>query len=271
MKKHKKTQIKPAFGDGPQSGFSLIELLSAVAILMIIVAMMTMIFTESNRSWDIGTSRADNNSAGRAALHMIAHDMQYAIADSNITFIMRPDRSNVVSYGFANDEICFVSLQHDSSGGTNRTAREIIYSVNEDTDRLGTYMLRRYVDGNNELETDYLNRSYWDTNWYATYPSTNAFLIDNVAGLAFYAPGGAGPRNYDSGAPNLDPLVAYSNNLYRTPEYVDVYLEILNERDAERAKGMPADSAVQKDFVDRKVRRYTTRVYFHNRQGYRVP
>lgn len=263
MKYQKKTQEQEGvcFYDGSRSAFSLIELLSSVAILMIIVGMMSMVFTESDRSWNIGTSRADNNSAGRAALHMIAHDLQYAITDSNITFRIRPDRTpSVVSYGFANDEINFVSLQHDSSGGTNRTAREIIYAILEDTNRLGTFQLQRYIDGGNEIEADYSNHSYILNTWYDTYPSTSAFLIDNVAGLAFFLPDGS--RNYDS---------AIAANSNRVPEYVDVYLEILNERDAERARGMPANSTVQKDFVDRSARRYTTRVYFHNRQGYRTP
>lgn len=268
-----------------RDAFALIELLAAVTILMIIVGMMVLVFTEAERCWTIGTGRAENNSIGRAALTAMAHDLQYAVTDSNITFVMRQDRNGLTAYGFENDEICFVSLQHDSSGSARRTAREVHYYLREDSKRPGTYQLRKGYfskDIHDESDNspadgypDYKSHSYWNRTWYETggtsaesgagnpgRPSAGGYLADNAASLAFFARDSSGmiSRDYFSDDP------ANSNRL---PEYVDVFLEILNKRDAIRAAGM--SGAAQKAFVDRNARRYTTRVYFQNRQGYRNP
>ena len=91
MKKHCNSNISR--GSAFAGGFTLIELLSAMAILIMIVTMMTRIFVESERAWQLGVGRAEINTEGRAALNMIAHDLQYAVADNVLTFAMGRDRT----------------------------------------------------------------------------------------------------------------------------------------------------------------------------------
>jgi|GEM_PF-3492629 len=289
-----------------RAGFSLIEILSAVAILIIIVGIMAAIFTESDRAWNLATGRAMNNTDGRAALGIIAHDLQYAVTYSNynwslniftnrtppelwgptnliITFHLTND---IVSFGFTNSELAFVSLQTDCVEAP-RAAREIWYYVKRTNmlDPLGrTYtnmfqLVRGAVDeaiwnpgGSNWINHAY-HTNYW---WYTRRPggASYAVVADNLVGFKVVA----GPpvrrrigaewklvmlENYDS--------MDYSNQL---PEYVDIYLELLNERDALQAAKMWSDSnfAAQTNtaaFIERNAKRYATRVYFHNRQGYR--
>lgn len=117
------------------------ELLCAMAILIIIVLMMSVIFTESDRSWTLGTNRVMNNASGRAMLDMIAHDLQYAVADNYLTFRMGQDRGDnggcYKTYNFINSEICMVSLEDDaavaSTQAEQRTACEVCYYVTQMT------------------------------------------------------------------------------------------------------------------------------------------
>lgn len=296
MKKHCNSNISR--GSAFAGGFTLIELLSAMAILIIIVMMMTRIFVESERAWQLGVGRAEINTEGRAALNMIAHDLQYAVADNILTFAMGHDRridsgdadaeADATSYGFKNDEICFVSLQHDSTGeDTPRTAREIHYWVREmkdsDGNKLGRYeLLRGYFSsslvGENYEDHCYHNREWWKdrSDGGAGRPTyfSQGVVAENIAAVAFFAPNELGTiGRYYRSAENTEAM--HTNRL---PQYVDIYIEALSDMDAEKAGHMkwlavnrPSWGVTEDDmkgFVEKSIRRYTTRVFFHNRFGY---
>jgi prepilin-type N-terminal cleavage/methylation domain-containing protein len=261
------------------TAFTLIELICAMAILLMIGAVVGKIFAGSEIIWTRTTTRTDKNADGRAALQMLSHDLQYAVAyedvDSagravRVTFRMQEDRNGLTSYGFPNSEICFVSLQHDSAD-QNRTAREIHYYVKEIAGSPGQYELRRHYYSKAISDTP-LAHCYFNETWYKTggvsaqtgvpnpgRPSGGGVIVGNIAGFSVTWPDPAAPNaEYDS--------TAHTN---RVPEYVDIYLEVLSQREATEAATFPANSADQRDYVERKARRFTSRVYFHNRHGYR--
>ena len=256
------------------SGFTLLELLASISILGIIVVMMAQIFSESDRAWNSGTGRSVNNTEGRAALNMLMRDLQLAVADDVFTFKMAPDRNSLKTYGFSDSEINFVSLQNDSADG-NRTAREIQYWVNEDSTRAGRYQLVR-----SEVSSAILNQRSSHCygiqppdRWYDQLFTGPAYAIvaENVVGLAFYAPDGS--TTYESGNTGNPYANAPPYTCTNTPPYVDVLLEILNEREAKQLNDLERVASVtdqyRREFVERNARRHTARVYFQNRQGYR--
>ena len=56
------------------------------------------------------------------------------------------------------------------------------------------------------------------------------------------------------------------------PEFVDILLEVLNDQHAEETSQMAQNGIPPKDirrFVEKNLRRYSTRIYFQNRHGYR--
>lgn len=238
------------------SGFTLLELLAAISILGILVVMIAQIFGESDKAWNNGTGRAVNNSEGRAALNMIVRDLELAVSDNILTFSMSPDRNNQTTYGFADSEINFVSLKNNSEDGT-RTAREIQYWVSPDTRVQGRYQLAR-------SEVSAAITCYSDPLWY-TQPRSGglsyAVVAENVVALGFYTPDGN--PFYTAGGRNA---------LTNTPAYVDVYLEIMNERESkqlyELKRRFSENSTQCREFAERNARRYTARVFFQNRQGY---
>lgn len=251
------------------AGFTLIELLASIAILIVIVTMMGRIFTESDRAWTLGTNRSDNNLAGRAALDMMAHDLQYAVADRILTFASQKDRYDLESYGFENDEVSFASIENDSSDGT-RAAREVFFYVRENPAGSKRYELMRgyYSSALTDPATS-ASHCYFNPNWYKNTseggvgrPGSSRFIAKNVAGFAVFArtPTGALVRDYDS----TD--AAYSNRL---PGYVDIAIELLNDRDARQAADLQLRGLPYTNFVSDRVVRHVTRVYFENRDGYK--
>lgn len=249
---------------GAAAGFNLLELLIAMTVLVAVVTVACAVFTHSDEAWFRGTGRAANLSAGRAAMDLMTLDLQQAVADSRLTFRVQQDRALCASYGFTNDEVCLVSLQSDSSD-TNRTAREIAYWVRRETVPYERYQLVRGCHAiSNVSDTAGLDNCYFYGDWFKDLPEGGAgrpsgpdvgVLVDNVAALAFDCPAVTG--HYDSRD--------YTNRL---PEYLDVFLEVLDERAARQANDLAADPPAQRDFVERKARRYSTRINFLNRQGY---
>ncbi|MHA1128332.1 MAG: PulJ/GspJ family protein [Alphaproteobacteria bacterium] len=239
-----------------RQGFNLVELLIAMTVIMTIVGLACIIFTESDEAWYAGISRAESTAAGRAAISLISHDLQHAVADERRTFILRPDTAGSVSYGFQNDEICFVSLQHSGSD-TNRVAREIYYWVRKQTNDYERYeLVRGYHTITNIFDTTALDNCYWNTNWFANRPDAGetGVLAENVAAVAFLDHSG-------------NNLYSSQTNTNQLPDFVDIFIELLDKRAARRAAALP--SPAKEKYVEKNARRYTTRVYLQNRYEYR--
>ena len=275
--------VVPSASEMDEGGFSLVELMSGMAILMVMVTLMGVVFTSSNKVWTTGTGRAGNSTDGRAALAMLAHDLQYAVADGTngvpqLTCYMGYDRNNLFSYGFTNSEICFVSLENDPSSTSPRTAEELEYYVLEDctNPHSHTYSLYRgsWPPGN-DLYSNPTTHCYYNPTWYQNRPPTNSPIARNVVGFAVYAMpyfATSDVRMYRSSDPYTDPSgsTVVSN---RMPMYVDMYLEVLNDDDSVRAANMVSTYGSETDptvlkFIEQNERRYSTRVYFLNQNGY---
>ena len=63
------------------AGFTLLEMLVAMAILMVIMLMMATIFHQSNVAWSTGFREVDMSMQGRAALNLISEELSDALAD----------------------------------------------------------------------------------------------------------------------------------------------------------------------------------------------
>jgi hypothetical protein len=261
-------------------GFSLIGMLSVIAILATIVSLMASLFAGTNSVWRRGTGQAGAEAAGRAALGKMAHELQYAVADPILSFTVT-DRLETVSYGFENNEVYFLSLQEDQEDAarTNRACREIAYWVRPMSGRSSNLfeLVRgcREITGLSNAPPD---NCYWNREWFAFMPPTeeeSAVLARNVAGLRFLAWNSKADldRYYDSRKQgDRLPLYRYYDSRTqgdRLPLFLDVYLELV-PGDAARQIADLANRGL--DFtgrVERAAQRFTTRVYFQNRDGYR--
>lgn len=276
----------PAGAPSPRAGFTLLELLAAIAILLVIVWIMARIFSESDRAWNFGSSQAETSIEARAALQMINHDMQYAIVDNNLTFAVRPASARALEvsvassiitniYGSAVHELCFVSLQHDSTGDAKRAVREVHYYIRAMTNGIERYELVRGY-WSKTIETDPNNHCYHNPDWYRSggghpgRPTSSQVIAENVCNFR-------ADVNYVVLGSNLVERTATtylsSGNNFRLPESVDITISVLSERDVLQLLQMKSNPLVSQarinEFIERNARRFSTRVYFQNRLGYR--
>lgn len=86
-------------------GFTLLELLVAMSILVIIVLMMAGVFHQSRVAWGSGLRKARLNMDGRAVVDFIGHELSQAVADNTLPCQIMND----------SDGISFYMLEHADS------------------------------------------------------------------------------------------------------------------------------------------------------------
>ena len=72
-------------------GFSLLEILVAMAILSVIILTLSTVFNQSSLAWDSGLAKVEKSMEGRIALNLMANELRNAVAG--------PDFLEPVSFG----------------------------------------------------------------------------------------------------------------------------------------------------------------------------
>jgi len=225
------------------SGFSLIEVLVSMTVLIVIIVMVTNMFRNASEAWDMGTQRAEMNTSARAAIEYIARELSCAMAGS------MPDAAGSIrtlkEFKLVNVNDVFGNLQVESLNftalsGDNQALRGIRF---------------RYAD--HTIEADFVTNNFqpyavnWPVAWNPNLLITNVwrFAVNVFSNESQMAAGAIG-WNYDS-----------SFNSNSLPAAVDISIEMLGAKDMARAQGMGDPTG----FVMTNSRVYTTRVCFPNR------
>lgn len=266
-------------------GFTLIEIMAAMSILMVIVLVLGNIFTDSTRIWQLGTKRAQNLGEGRAVMDFLVRELSQAFADNIVSFRLNSDQPlyGVTSYGWLSDEVYFLMALRNpgyQTGGDymRRTGHHHIFFVTPMVDQNNNpiadrFRLVRCVKSRSSYSTeDYrLKSAYFDPEWWRYFsPSVSGgpgseqmeTIAENVAGFEIWA--------YSESAQKYVYSYASTNNNGQLPLWVDMYLEMFSEEESIQMADLwkLADKTAAYNYRDKHSRRYAARVYFPNRLGY---
>ena len=226
------------------AGFTLIEVLVAMTVLAVMVLMVANIFQSSSASWNIGTQKADMNTAARAALDFMVRELASAVAGPIETVAVGAHPEIVFDLRNGND-VRFVSLAGEP-GGTARALQASLF-------RYQNNILEYY------RETGAFNPYTENPDWHGAH-----LLITNVLDLQISAytneyglTNGLFAKIFDSSAPE---------NFHQLPICVDIALVMLSDDDMRRYNQL--SGADQTEFSARNSKLYSTRIYFPNRVGY---
>lgn len=271
-------------------GFTVIELLAAMAVVVFIVLLMTRIFTETTGIWSRGAKQVQDSAEARAIMDYIVTEMTQAIADDVVSFKLNsggtnsPPQFGVSAYGADSDEVCFVALVRSGDVFYKRAANQIVYFISPMLDENSQVMTNRFRlakarrtrsmflnNDNRDNDSAYRNANWWTaSNLKLDKQETGAAglttietIAENVAGFEVWA-WNAGLNRYEFGFDS-------SKNGNELPLWVDIYLELLDEPEAIRAAALwPVDPTAAAEYVNANVRRYTSRVFFPNRERARA-
>lgn len=280
-----------------KSGFTLIEVLASMAVLLILVLIMGRLFNDSIVTWKLGTRRVEGNTEARAILDFISRDLSQAVADDVLAFRLESEDKIVFgtsasgpNAGWYNDCIWFVSLGQDPDVITRRNVREVWYYVDDMVASNGTTKL----DGRYKLmratKTDaadcYSNYEFWNNSVGWDYKQ----IAENVGSFELWCYGvsnsPAGPvytnvPDFNSPskaiytAPYSDWFRLRGFQYHKLPAYVEILFTTLEEDDAIKAAEMFKIAKASgtgfdpvKTFVNRQARRHEIRVNMMNAGGY---
>lgn len=128
-------------------GFTLIELMVAVTILAILVAIVSTIFHQSSVAWNSGTHRMEANVTARAVLNFMSDELQHAVASDefHIWVDTRDPRD-----GEAGASRIFFWTFLTTASSSNRIARHVRYEMGDgdedDAIIRREWQVRDYVD-----------------------------------------------------------------------------------------------------------------------------
>ncbi len=272
---------------GTRAGFTLIEVLAAVVILLLIVLAMGRIYASTTKAYQETMKQAERDAAARAVMDYIAREIGLAMFDNpntstNALLTMRY-RANTMTgnYGLEGaDEIWFVSANNNLRTNQPRDCVMRAYFVQNynglsNAPANAQYRFALWRDFQNVAYAT--NSSGIDWNVYvndqdgldwsgsgASFPtrSRDDLLLENVRTFEIFAyedPFGTRVLSWDSRNPQ--PLFC-----------MDIYLETFGEADAIRAALLAASlgpgDARTVEFAESAVRRHYQRIFFPLKAGY---
>ncbi len=154
---------------GLPAAFTLIEVLVAMTVLSVMVLMAANIFQSSSASWNIGTQKADMNTAARAALDYMARELACAVAGP-IDKVGSAGADYLTLYQKDINNLRFLTLidtPGPDNGGKIHRALQGVYFWNAS-------QCLKYFHTTNALDC------YANPNWYLTPLNPSGAVVDDV-------------------------------------------------------------------------------------------
>jgi prepilin-type N-terminal cleavage/methylation domain-containing protein len=214
------------------AGFSLVEVLAAMAVLVMIVLMISQVFTGVSQAFSQGMITTEQGSAGRSALNFMAAELQGAMCDDLVPIEIAYNTEGSALKG----ELTFLTQnvsitlkpwekQEETPPPPRRSAQVVKYRLHKylDSDPKRWQLWRSFEDDKKKVSEVYTDGKF---------PSLpqDSLLLDNVCGLKIVAITASGER-FEKGTFGAqekdedahDPAVA-----------LEIYLEVLGREYAAR-------------------------------------
>ena len=228
-------------------GFTMVEVLASMAVLIILVLALTRMFAEASNITKRGTTSLARNSVGGTAMETILQDIEGMVVNERLPCYFKADTADVGGFGY--DEAWFITTSGDQDD--SRAYQTVHYYVTNSlaTNNLGAQYLRfqlmRQVgifanaDKNGvdimEKEMEWWDPRNWDSG-IVQYSDKN-LLAENVVRFDFYL---LGWKNYpgnkldswleaDGDIVQFNSIIGPRDDRTQTnipPAAIDVYMQI---------------------------------------------
>jgi prepilin-type N-terminal cleavage/methylation domain-containing protein len=247
------------------AGFSLVEVLAAMAVLVMIVLMISQVFTGVSQAFSVGMITTEQGSAGRSALNFMAAELQGAMCDDRVPIEIAYTESGSALKG----ELTFVTqnvfMTKPGGSAERRSAQVVKYGLysypGSATDPKRWQLWRSFEDDKAEVSKVYVDGEFPDLPSKPAAGNQGGLLLDNICGLKIVAITASGERfeegvfgslDDDGNQPDKDPAVA-----------LEIYLEVLGQEYAAR---VGVQNRAKAELLSS---RYFTRVNLLNAVGHR--
>jgi type II secretory pathway pseudopilin PulG len=249
-----KTDFSVAAHDGGQNGrptntigFTLIELVTSMAILGLMMIVLFSVFDQVNKAWLQGENRVETFTDARAVLDLMSRELSQAIATNNIMFYGGSNSVSFVAPVNSNpqnlSDLCGVGYDFEQCNNNQWTLR-----IN-----------RHLIQPTTIAAANLIYSPTWTNNFYKPTFDTIATLATNsVFALHFW---------YLSNNPNSGSFSSWPNPTYPSPSVLPsaIIIEMTNvdSRTAARIRQF-TPSSLPTNLISATLRDFTTTVYLPN-------
>lgn len=242
----------------------MIELMAAMAILIMITLFVGRIFSDSSKMWKLGMRRVTDGLEGRAALGFMLRELSTALVDDVLT--MKQNPTNRVVFKRNTDSIFFISMAQTPGSG-KRHAMQISYRLepmteiknNTTNDIPNRFRLVRSSLINIGGNFDCYQNPVWFDNPIMTNFTSYDVLAENVRTVEFWIYGPDGELVND----DYHPYISSPTN---RPSFIEVYVGMMSGEEANRIVYLSGDEAIS--LANEASRRYAGRAYLNMGRGY---
>jgi prepilin-type N-terminal cleavage/methylation domain-containing protein len=210
---------------GQCSGVSLIEMLTAMAVLVVLMGFLFVLFQQSARAWNLGNSRIETFQTSRVVVDRIAQELAIAITRTNVHFRGQ------------DDQIWFVAPVEPS-----RALSSDLHEIGYTWDPLGWAVIRH------STPPDSSDWNIFSPSWWSSMATTRLMASNSILDLRF--------TYYDATGSAISPPGAATN----LPAAVRVTIQVLDNRAADQFRMVPDNP----DITNRYLRTFTKLVRLHN-------
>ena len=233
-------------------GFTLIEILASMAVLVILVLGLGRAFNDAASAFRRGTITVERNGAVQVAMEQIVRDLEGMVVNERLAAIQQANVLDQVTYGFGFDDLFFATTASDQDTGTSTpdpSAYHFVrYHVGEVINtnvglpfkrfRLmrSTWKMNRFRVNERDPMGAAANREWW-TNTISVGAESDT-LLDNVIRFDVYI--------HDKNG-NLPQLLTSSNQYWNSmrsvgayesntvPASIDIYVQATSEESMRQA------------------------------------
>jgi prepilin-type N-terminal cleavage/methylation domain-containing protein len=254
---------KALLAGSSEGGFTLLELMASMTILLIMVGFLGVAFNTASVAWRQGEHDVDRTQAARSTVDLIARDLSQALVSANVQF-----------YGNTNS-LAFVAPVNDDPNAADLSKVAYVLNWNDPSlpaaqQNLPPFRLLRLLTTTTNAAWDvYLHPGNWPTtaeftsivcdtvmNFTLTYYYTNG-TITTASPLTSFWNSTPNPNMWVD--PVLGTLVPNAGDGMMTnmpPAFINIHLEVVDSRTATLLRTLPNASAAYINLTNRAVRAY---------------
>jgi prepilin-type N-terminal cleavage/methylation domain-containing protein len=245
-----------------RGGFSLVELMTAMAVLAILVLIVGKLMSDSARAWLSGSRAVEGSVASRSIADVLVRDIGQAIFDdprapaagTPLVLAVQPYTGTM---GGTNSDVFFCSFGVKPAIG-QREFSEVWYGLDESN---GVVRLMRMELATNNLLANSDMRWYLNNAEKARLAASGDMIADNIISFRVFF--------VDEDGNVLDAANTWDNRV----AYLDVVMETIDFDTAAKVADLENAGASARALALARERsqRHTFRVWFQNKLGYYQP